>query len=184
MWVSFPASEVCYPLRSPGGSSRLTRPPHPGWRWRYFVRTRMGARLSRGPGSSRNGAAIRLLLRDASAWIRAIQAENLASGTTSGMTFCRPERAGRDRVALSAVRRASTRAIVRAACAGRRMYQLSLRAHRCPRRHCQVCERLRVSRRSRLPGRGGGARSDVQVDGADAARIVRPRIVKSSIHSR
>jgi hypothetical protein len=35
-----------------------------------------------------------------------------------------------------------------------------------------VCERLRVSRRSRLPGRPGGARSDVQVDGGWTPRAL------------
>jgi hypothetical protein len=56
--------------------------------------------------------------------VRAVQAENLASGTTSGMTFAgRSERAETAcRVAL--VRRACARAIVRAACAVSRMHPL------------------------------------------------------------
>ena len=67
----------------------------------------MAARFRGGPGSSRNGAAIRLLLRGPSAWIRAIQAENLAGGTTSGMMFAARSEHAETACRVALVRRAS-----------------------------------------------------------------------------
>ena len=211
MWASFPASEVCYPPALSRRQLRLTRPPHettprnhptkslarfrrdPGslarfpWppdRWRDFVETRMAARFRGSPGSSRNGAAIRLLLRGPSAWIRAIQAENLASGTTSGMMFAARSEHAETACRVALVRRASAshrprglrcQALVLVVPEGALLSKTTRPSVRTP------------ARKSTQPASRAWRRCAERCSGRwrlDAARIVTPRTVKSSIHSR
>ena len=207
MWASFPASEVCYPPALSRRQLRLTRPPHettqrnrwrafvgtpdrwraflgPPDRWRDFVETRMAARFRGGPGSLRNGAAIRLLLRGPSAWIRAIQAENLASGTTSGMMFAARSEHAETACRVALVRRASAshrprglrcQALVLVVPEGALLSKTTRPSVRTPaRKSTQPASRAWRRCAERCSGRWLLA----------AARIVTPRTVKSSIHSR
>jgi hypothetical protein len=211
MWASFPASEVCYPPALSRRQLRLTRPPHettprnhptkslarfrrdPGslarfpWAPGSLARFRGdpdGGAISWGPGSSRNGAAIRLLLRGPSAWIRAIQAENLASGTTSGMMFAARSEHAETACRVALVRRASAshrprglrcQALVLVVPEGALLSKTTRPSVRTPaRKSTQPASRAWRRCAERCSGRWRLA----------AARIVTPRTVKSSIHSR
>ena len=207
MWASFPASEVCYPPALSRRQLRLTRPPHETtqrnrWRafvgtpdrWRAFLGPRIAGAISWRPGWRRDfvGAlgrcemALPFVSSSAgpSAWIRAIQAENLASGTTSGMMFAARSEHAETACRVALVRRASAshrprglrcQALVLVVPEGALLSKTTRPSVRTP------------ARKSTQPASRAWRRCAERCSGRwrlDAARIVTPRTVKSSIHSR
>ena len=119
-----------------------------------------------------------------SAWIRAIQAENLASGTTSGMMFAARSEHAETACRVALVRRASAshrprglrcQALVLVVPEGALLSKTTRPSVRTP------------ARKSTQPASRAWRRCAERCSGRwrlDAARIVTPRTVKSSIHSR